>query len=212
MDIDDYPTIFDTEKMLYHPNYSILSIGEFDTYAFTICDFMSVFWKAFDVSINRINKEFRFRIFREKNDYFAINDNLFRNGNYLKIESFFQYFNWFFGLYDMHTTQYIFHMICEYNIIIAREYETWYYKLKRNTTSIGIDVQHLKYLKDAIDSYIESKDKHSSSLSILKMFKNVLNNPIRLLGNTNVQFIQKFLYELYQQNSFKNKRETITRK
>lgn len=113
--------VFDSDLLCFNPDYSKLSIEEFDLYAFTVYAFMNLFWESFNIESNRITKRFRFWIQRNvDDDYWTDNSSQFGNGQLSRIAEFFTALNWYFKLYDLKTLQMIDYRIRENNAALDR--------------------------------------------------------------------------------------------
>lgn len=118
--VEDIKTLFDTDRSPLQPDYTKLSIAEFDLYAFIVYAFMNLFWESFNIESNRITKRFRFWIQRNVDDYWEIDSSQFSNGQISRIEEFFTALNWHFELYDSKTLQTIDYRIRENNAALDR--------------------------------------------------------------------------------------------
>ena len=119
--VENIQTVFDTDKSPLQPDYTKLSIEEFDLYAFTVYTFMNLFWESFDIESNRITKKFRFWIQRNvAYDYWGDASSQVENGQLSRIEEFFTALNWHFKLYDLKTLQTIDYRIRENNAALDR--------------------------------------------------------------------------------------------
>lgn len=117
---ENIQTVFDTDRLPFQPDYTKLSIEEFDLYAFTVYTFMNLFWNSFDIESNRITKRFRFWIQRNVDDLFPVDSAEFENLQLSRIEEFFTALNWHFKLYDLKTLQTIDYRIRENNAALNR--------------------------------------------------------------------------------------------
>lgn len=126
--VENIQTVFDTDRSPLQPDYTKLSIEEFDLYSFTVYTFMNLFWESFNIESNRITKKFRFWIQRnvadedavDENDYWKGDSSQFGGMQLSRIEEFFTALNWYFKLYDLKTLQIIDYRIRENNAALDR--------------------------------------------------------------------------------------------
>ena len=119
--VENIQTVFDTDRSPLRPDYTKLSIEEFDLYAFTVYTFMDLFWNSFDIESNRITKRFRFWIQRNvAEDYWNDDSSEFGFTGLSRIEEFFTALNWYFKLYDLKMLQTIDYRIRENNAALDR--------------------------------------------------------------------------------------------
>lgn len=144
--VENIQTVFDTNRSPLQPDYTKLSIKEFDLYAFTVYTFMNLFWESFNIESNRITKRFRFWIQRNIDDYWEDDSSQFGGGQLSRIEEFFTVLNWHFKLYDLKTLQTIDYRIRENNVALNR-CDVWNANVKfhpyngmKNDLRYGIDL------------------------------------------------------------------------
>ena len=172
-------TVFDTDRSPLQPDYTKLSIEEFDLYAFTVYAFMNLFWESFNIESNRITKRFRFWIQRNvTDDYWTDNSSQFGNGQLSKIEEFFTALNWHFKLYDLKTLQIIDYRIKENNAALDRN-DFWNadvkylpFKAMRDDLKYGISINLIAQQRETGHTFINNDVLH-----ILKQLNFKLSRP-----------------------------------
>lgn len=172
--VENIQTIFDTDRSSLQPDYTKLSIEEFDLYAFTVYTFMNLFWESFDIESNRITKRFHFWIQRNVDDLFPIDSAEFENGQLSRIEEFFTALNWHFKLYDLKTLQMIDYRIRENNAALDR-CDPWnadvkYHPFKGMKDDVRYGINWLVQQRDAEHTFI-----YNDVLHVLKQLNSKLS-------------------------------------
>jgi len=166
--VENIQTVFDTDRSPLQPDYTKLSIEEFDLYAFTVYTFMNLFWESFNIESNRITKIFRFWIQRNVDDLFPIDSAEFENGQLSRIEEFFTALNWHFKLYDLKTLQMIDYRIRENNAALDR-CDPW---------NADVKYHPFKGMKDDVRygiNWIAQQKIYGGPLHVIKQLNSKLN-------------------------------------
>lgn len=181
--VEDIQTIFDTNRSPLQPDYTKLSIEEFDLYAFTVYTFMNLFCESFNIESNRITKRFHFWIQRNvTDDYWGYDSSQFDNGQLSRIEEFFTALNWHFKLYDLKTLQIIDYRIRENNAALDRR-DFWNADAKFHPyKEMKDDLRHgIKWMAQAIgiaqQKNISNISVYDDVLRILKQLNSKLSKP-----------------------------------
>lgn len=169
--IEDIQTVFDTDRSPLQPDYTRLSIEEFDLYVFTVYTFMNLFWESFNIESNRITKRFRFWIQR---DVDGLSLKKFVIGQLSRIEEFFTVLNWYFKLYDIKTLQMIDYRIRENNIVLDRS-DFWNADVKFHPYK-GMR-EDLRYCINWLEIDTEHASIHNDVLHVLKQLNSKLSRP-----------------------------------